>query len=275
MNMKKWLVVVMMAYSSVVVRADMSNDVAAAKALYAAGDYPGSVSAFQAVLSSYPSAPSNVVCSVNMAIGMAQHRLGNWSGAVAAFDAAVTANESCTYQVAFLKANTVINGAREYKKGRDTVEALLASNPNGSTVERAQLHNLVGRSYVGQEKWVQAATAYGLTLSNASLSAGASRNTRIIRGEALTQLGKVWAEAGRKDLAAEAYMGYVKELAPFLGASNETSAVWTVFDKIDATQMTEKDYVTFLQQVIRSVRATEGNARFLGMLKSELGKMKQ
>jgi TolA-binding protein len=71
-----------------------------------------------------------------------------------------------------------------------------------------------------------------------------------------------------------AYVNLVKDYAWQLGAKSEKSVVWISFERINPKLLNTEDYKAFLEEIVKSVKATEENAKFLGRVKSELEKMK-
>jgi tetratricopeptide (TPR) repeat protein len=86
-------------------------------------------------------------------------------------------------------------------------------------------------------------------------------------------IGDCLKAQGKPQEAQVAYMTAIKNYAWQLGAKDENTLIWVTFDKLNPQLSTSADYKAFLEDAIKVVKATEDNAKFLGLLKSELGKM--
>lgn len=271
--MIRMMVVVGLVLAAGIVRADVVSDMAAAEALYRAQDYTGAITAFQGVLSQSPA--SNVVAQAYVRIGMAKQRTADNDGAIAAFEAAANADASRKANTLWLKANIMVVKT-QYKASRDLVEAFLASNAVPVASEKAQLYNLIGKTHQKQQNWLKAENAYLAALSNAPLTEVTHPSVLLARSVAREELGNSYLKAGKASKAVKAYADYVLEVGPVQGATNETTKVWQMFNKVDPVVMGSTDYAAFLQNLILAVRVKEGeNSKFLGMLKSELAKIQK
>jgi hypothetical protein len=80
--------------------------------------------------------------------------------------------------------------------------------------------------------------------------------------------------AGKKVEATKAYMTVVNDNLFGAIVSSETNLIWESFLKVNPSDLTVDEYTKFLENTLKGVRATEANASFLGVVKSELEKMK-
>lgn len=90
---------------------------------------------------------------------------------------------------------------------------------------------------------------------------------------ARTQIAYLLTQQGKPVEANAQYMRCVEDYARALGAPNEASVIWVAFKQVNSNLLTVEQYRTFLSNALKGTAATKENAEFLGLLKSELGKL--
>ena len=88
-------------------------------------------------------------------------------------------------------------------------------------------------------------------------------------------IGDAYSRQRKFAEANAAWMLAVQNYVWTLNAKDESSPIWKTLDKISPKFSTAEAYKAFLETTIKATRATEENAKFLGKLKSELGKLQQ
>lgn len=166
-------------------------------------------------------------------------------------------------------ATDLLITAKEYARAQAAFEKVLVDYPVLSMSYKSTAFRQIGAALVGQKKYAEAQAAYEQGLKEIPA------NYKFQRTFLFYGLADSLRFAGKSADASKSYMDCVREGAWDVGAGTNTAGVlWLAFNHIDPASVPDAEYKQFLTDIIKSTKATEDNAKFLGRLKSELEKSK-
>ena len=156
----------------------------------------------------------------------------------------------------------------EYDKAIQTARDGIRIYPDAGDTALAQFQLLIGYGFFRQKDYDNALLEFDKVLKNYP------KATYVpTLFDAQNKIGDMLQLKNKPAEANAAWMLAVQNYVWELGAKDEAGSIWKTFDKISPKLSTTEDYKSFLENTIRATRATEDNAKFLGKLKSELGKL--
>lgn len=249
-----------------------SQIAAARKTMMEDRDFAKAQAAYEKIVRDKDTTNKIFLSTAQAGIGMSLIRQGKVDDALVAFQKAINDYPDIR-DFDKINTETLIAAAHTSKSDWDgaiaAARASLLKYPEMEDGAKANFYSIIGRSYYHKKDYDNALLELGKVLSLPKASyAPMLFDTQNMIGD-IYKIQRKFTEANT------AWMLAVQNNVWELDAKDELSVIWKTFDKISPKQVTTDAYKVFLENTIRATKAIDENARFLGKLKSELGKIKQ
>lgn len=207
-----------------------------------------------------------------IALGVSQSTQGLYSAAQATLEGVALNFPKASDDVL---ARSVVAIADNYTRQSNVTEALNVLWGIPATYPKAKQHFPARSAYrIGCDFDNAGSVDYAISVFTNTLTVFPEAN-RTLLFNTQKDAGRLLFARGDRAAAQAIYMNFVKKYVWELGATNESSYVWSVYEKIEPEYITLDEYTAFLNSVIKATRAVPENARFLGRVASDRDKLKK
>jgi len=244
---------------------------AARKTMFEDRDFAKAQAMYEKIVKDKATTNQVILSGAQAGVGMCLVRQSKFSAAQAALAKAIADYPSIGARhkanAASLSASAYLS-SYEFDKAIKTARDGIKNYPDAGDTGLAQFQLLIGYGYFRQKDYDNAQVEFEKVIKNYP------KATYIpTLFDAQDKVGDILQIKNKPSEANAAWMLAVQNYVWEFGAKDETGTIWKTFDKISPKVSTTEAYKSFLENTIRATRATEDNAKFLGKLKSELGKM--
>lgn len=239
----------------------------ACKILNVDKDYAKAQAAFQKIVDNHATTNQDYLATAQCNIGLCLARVQKYTEAQTAYAKSISDYPNATQTT---KAHTAYLNAfshQKYSEQAQLCKDAIVAYPNAGDIELATLQYGLGISL-----------SRGKEMSNAIIELEKVKNYPLFKGNSLlfgaqSAIGDAYDYQRKFTEANTAWMLAIQTYVFELGAK-EDGLIWKTFNKINPKQITNEAYKLFLEATLKAVPATEDNAKFIGKIKSELGKIK-